>query len=132
MTFSAPLFPTAAQKAEIALMTTARTDTMNAAALLIVNDTTMRTITVTALCLLLQALEPRDVTSTEMTEDDALTGHITIDEADLLIPHSQDNLLHNGAEDRLLNLLIPLKDLPCHLDDAHGLGHIADLRVQIL
>lgn len=63
-----------------------------------------------------------------MTEGAVLTGRIIIGEADLLIPHSQGTLLHSGPRDKHLNLLIPLKELPCHLEEAQDLGHKADLQ----
>lgn len=72
------------------------------------------------------------MTSTERTEGAVLTGLIIIDEADLLIPHSQGTPLHKGPRDKRLNLLIPLKELPCPLGEAQGLGHEADLRAQTL
>lgn len=61
-----------------------------------------------------------------------LTGLITIDEADLLIPHSQGTPLLNGPRDKRLNLLIPLKERHCPLGEAQGLGHEADPQVQTL
>lgn len=68
-----------------------------------------------------------------MTEVDVLIERIIIVEADHRIPHSrEDTLLHRGPRDKLLNLLIPLKEHRCPLKEARNLDPVADLQAQTL
>lgn len=62
-----------------------------------------------------------------------LIERIIIVEADHRIPHSrEDTLLHRGPRDKLLNLLIPLKEHRCPLKEARNLDPVADLQAQTL
>lgn len=148
-----------AQKAVNVHMITARMDTMSAVAHLTDSGTTMLIITVIVQCLLLlvrgavpsvEALRhqthililefetlsplqmPHDVTSTGMTEDDALIELIIIVEAGRLILLSQDIPPHNGPQDRLPKHPIPLNELLCPLEEDHDLNPAADPQVQTL
>lgn len=67
-----------------------------------------------------------------MTGVDALTGLAATGEAGPLIPHSQGTSPLNGPWDKPLNLLIPQRERPCPLEEAHDLDHGADLQAQIL
>ncbi len=67
-----------------------------------------------------------------MIEDDVLIEPTITVGADHLIPHSQDTLPLNGPQDKLLKLLIPLKELLCPLGEDHDLDPAADLRALIL
>lgn len=140
-------------------MITAHMDTMNALVLSTDSVTTMRIITVIALCLLLlvQGAVPlgealrrlshiltleletpslllilHDVTCTEMTEDGVLIEPIITAGADHLIPHSQGTLPLNGPRGKPPKLLIPLKEPPCLLGEAQSLDLAAGLQALIL